>query len=763
MSKMFNQLLRKNKSNQSAVSESEIENSELESFLEECKSKLNNPDIGLITKAYNVSRQAHERVVRKSHEPYYKHCLEVARIVVNEISLDDISVAGALLHDVLDYGDGYSIKDISKIFGKEVAEIVDGVSKIGHIENSAIGTAIEVENYHKLLISLFKDVRIILIKLADRLHNMRTLDYLPLERQKIIARETLDIYSPIAYRIGIGNMKWELEDHAFKYLYRDLYDEISESLHGTRREREDYIKRFISKIDERLKNDAIIKTTNTKFKISGRPKHIYSIYNKMVNRNVKLEDMYDLFAVRIILDTDDPNLCFYVYGVVCDVYNPVPGTFKNYIYLPKKNGYKSIHTAVIGNEDKNVEVQIRTRKMHDFAEKGLAAHFVYKSRNLAVEEVLEEQKVKEWVKTVREIFESSQNLTPKELIESVNRNLFFEEIYVFTPTKELRRLPRDSSALDFAYHIHSEIGNHCIGAKVNGKIVPIDYRLKNGEIVEILTSTKEMVESNWLNYVVTTHAKYAISKSLKEKNKKLNSDGKKIWYHELKNRGITISDEDFKIVISSLRFQNEAEFYTTLAKSDIDVSRAIEFITYKLAEIKGNKTENQNGNNALNDKKNKQDLKKDPAAKAVEDVRINVNYAECCYPIPGDSIIGLIHDINKIVVHRRNCSLVQELFKVQSKNLMELSWDSIEWDDLTIEIYIAAEDRDGLINDITNLIIDNPDYNIKGIQFDVIENIFSCSLTISSPKPQLFGKLMKDLSKIEGVKAVDRKSTSESN
>lgn len=447
----------------------------LEELLTVCKEHLPVVNESLIAKAFQLSYESHKNDFRASGEPYFNHPYEVALIVAKEIPLDDVSVIAALLHDVVEDTE-IGLQFLSKEFGKEVADIVDGVTKIGGVfKGQDISQA---ENYRKLLLSMVKDVRVILVKFADRLHNIRTLEFVNPQKQRRIAKETLEIYAPFAHRFGLGRVKWELEDQAFKYLNKEAYADLAKKVNEKRREREAYIAKFSKPIEEKLK------AHNLKFSIGGRAKHLYSIYRKMINQQKSFEEIYDLFAVRIILENEDPNECYYVLGIINQHYKPIQDRFKDFISIPKKNNYQSIHNTVIGPDGRLVEIQIRTRKMHEIAEKGVAAHWKYKENLISDDTELEE-----WVNWVRDIFENStKDEATKEILASFRLNLYQDEIYIFTPKGELKRLPIDSTPVDFAFEIHTKVGNHCIGAKVNGKIVPLDTILHSGDQVEIITS-----------------------------------------------------------------------------------------------------------------------------------------------------------------------------------------------------------------------------------------------------------------------------------
>ena len=553
-------------------------------LLKDCKKYLKVYNEQKIRKAFMLCLDAHANKLRKSGEPYYTHPVEVAHIVMSEIPLDDISVISALLHDVLDEGDNFTIQDIRSEFGSDIADIVEGVHKIEHIENNNSSIADQAENYRKLLLSLFKDIRIILVKLADRLHNMRTLDYVSPQSRIKLSRETLDIYAPFANRFGLRNIKWELEDLSFKYLNNDAYTEIKSALKSTREEREEYIRDLILPIQEKLSKDDILKKLKIKFEISGRPKHIYSIYNKMIARSKPMDELHDLFAIRIILESDEPNLCFYVYGIVAGINQPVPETFKDYINTPKKNGYQSLHSAIVGPDKKIIEVQIRTRQMHELAEQGFAAHFLYKGGRIDQTSILDKRQITDWIGEVREIFENAKSGSNEELIENFRQNLFFDEIYVYTPKNEFRTLPKDATPLDFAYDIHSEVGDYFIGAKVNGKLVTIDYKLQSGDQIEIITSKKQTITSEWLKYVITPRAKQNIIKFLKDQEKTTEEEGKNIWIEKSRENSIRLNEKEFEMLIKSLKFKSPEQFYKALRNNEFAIDKAFDFINFKIRD-----------------------------------------------------------------------------------------------------------------------------------------------------------------------------------
>jgi RelA/SpoT family (p)ppGpp synthetase len=555
---------------------------ELKSFLDLCKKHIKNPNLEKIKKAFIINYEVHKDNKRVSNEEYWRHNLAVAKISLTEIHLDETSVIASLLYNIPVYSNVYNIKAIEKEFDKTIAEIINGIGKI-----NILNTHIELDNEHlekfrKLLLSLSTDVRILLIKIAVRLENMRTLQYLDLEHQKRISHETMEIYVPFANRFGIRNIKWMLEDLSFKFINKAAYDEIKSKLTLNRKQREDYVKLFSKPVQKALEKDALLQSKNITFEISGRAKHIYSIFNKIRIRQKPMEELYDLFAIRVVINSDDPMLCFYIYGLIARIYAPIPETFKDYISSPKKNGYQSIHTALLGPQRKPVEVQIRTNDMHLQSEEGLAAHFNYKRGMLPSNSIFDDTNVKVWLDSVKDLFENRHNLSSTQLLDSLKKNLFFEEIHVFTPENKLLTFPKDATPLDFAFEIHTDLGTHCISAKVNGKRVALNHKMQSGDQVEIITSKNQLPEKSWLNMVITPKAKSAINKHLKKVKAIRIDEGKKIWNDALKKENISINFLEFKKMHQELSFREQENFYYAIAEGDITVSKALDFLKYKI-------------------------------------------------------------------------------------------------------------------------------------------------------------------------------------
>lgn len=715
----------------------------LDDLLLICQKNLRKVDDNLIRRAFEFGFNAHRHDIRASGEPFFDHPYEVAKIVAKEIPLDDVSVAAALLHDVAEDTD-YEINDIRAEFGDTIADIVDGATKISDIFKSHEVT--QAESYRKMLLSMVDDVRVMLVKFADRLHNMRTLEYLPPDKQKRLAKETLDIYAPFAHRFGLANIKWELEDLSFKYLNREAYDMLVHDIKSRRREREHYVKKFAEPIEKRLKEAGF------KFEISGRPKHLFSIYNKMLKRNKSLEEIYDLFAVRIILDTDNSNDCFTVYGIASDIYTPNPERFKNYISVPKKNGYQSIHTTVFGPEGKMVEVQIRTRGMHEVAERGVAAHWMYKE-NTAIDEELSN-----WVTWVREIFESAAEgqVPTQQLMESFKLNLYQEEIYVFTPKGELKILPNGATPIDFAYEIHSKIGDHCIAAKVGGRIVPLDTQLRSGDQVEIITSKSQTPNPDWEKSCVTHKAKSHIRRWMRDEQRKAIEEGRDLWEKKVKKAKLSISEDDLNKFLAEKRLENVGMFYLGIRQEKINADEIVRMI---------------------------QDEQKHPAAVVTEEGKIGGlfdrfvssargiaggivlegkqenylhNYAKCCNPIPGDDVVGFVTTGEGIKIHRRSCRNIKLMMGMDVKRLVEVGWPLENGHMFVAAVRISGDDRPGMLSDITHAISTYLNTNIRSVNLDSEHSMFQGTFILYVKDTEHLTRILERIRKIKGVRSTER-------
>ncbi len=717
----------------------------LNRLLDVCRNNLYTFDENLIRRAFEFSWNAHVKgKPRASGEPYFSHPYEVALVVAKEIPLDDVSVASALLHDVVE-DTGYDLKSIRAEFGDGIADIVDGVTKIsGAVESHEITRA---ENYRKMLLSMAKDVRVILVKFADRLHNMRTLAFLRPEKQQRIAMETLEIYAPLAHRFGLAKVKWEFEDLAFKYLNTAEYEFISRKLNAKRREREAYIRKFIQPIKKRLEQD------DYKFEITGRPKHIYSIYNKMVKRNKPIEEIYDLFAVRVILDTPDKNDCFSVYGIVSEIYTPVPERFKDYISVPKQNGYQSIHTTVVGPEGKMVEVQIRTRQMDEVADRGVAAHWKYK------EDVkVTDRKLDEWISWVREILEqpavSSGEDAAKSFLEGFKLDLYQDEIYVFTPKGDLQVLPKGSTPVDFAFEIHSQVGTHCVGAKVNGRIVPLNTKLNSGDQIEIITSSNQNVNPDWEKFVVSRKAKAHIRRWINDETRKKAVEGEEIWTKKLKKHKLTLGEDDFVKLLRDLKYENAQRFYVAIAEEEIEPERLITRLTQQKA-VKDSSEANKPSQTFV------EIARKSSEGIVVDGSRSDwkVSYAKCCNPIPGDEIVGFVTTGEGIKIHRKNCPNLARMAGAARERIVDATWPGESSGLFVAGVSVSGMDRPGILTELTHSISSYQNTNIRSVSAEVRDAIFESQIIVYVRDKEHLERIIDKLRKVVGVTKVDRIST----
>ncbi len=708
----------------------------LENLVKICKKNLPAVNEALISKAFELSLEAHKNDLRASGEPYFTHPYEVAMIVAEEFPVDDTTIVCAMLHDVVEDTE-YNLDFMTREFGKEVSEIVDGVTKISGIFRGHEIT--KAENYRKLLLSMVKDVRVILVKFADRLHNMRTLEFVNPDKQRRIAQETLEIYAPFAHRFGLGKVKWELEDLAFKYLNREAYEELARKLKAKRKDRESFIKKFSEPIIKQLEEE------NLKYELSGRPKHLYSVYRKMVRRNKPFEEIYDLFAIRIILDTQNRNECYTTLGIVNQIYLPVPDRFKDYISIPKTNNYQSIHTTVVGLEGRLVEIQIRTKQMHEIAEKGVAAHWRYKENKTATDSELEA-----WVNGIRDIFENvSRSDQKKELMESFKLNLYQDEIYVFTPKGDLRRLPVGSTPVDFAFDIHSKVGFHCIGAKIDGKIVPLDTQLHSGDQVEIISSKNQHPNKNWIKFAKTHKAKNEIRKWLNKEEQSVVDKGVEIWEKKIKKIKLSFAPDDVLKIASANKFDNSRQFFKAIGQSTINLDEVLSATTKKdekefekAAEFQkfANVARNDIGGILVDGKKS----------------GIMYTYAKCCNPIPGDPVIGFITVGEGIKIHRKTCVNLFSLSSTDSSKLVSVQWPEAESSLFVAGISIRGKDRPGIINDISHSIVTYQNTNIKSININSSDSIFEGSVTLYVSNLDHLNRIMERLKRLGGIFGVER-------
>jgi len=707
-------------------------------------------DAKIIKKAFTVSSEAHKEMRRKSGEPYIYHPLDVAIVCVEEIGLGTTSVVSALLHDVVEDTD-WELEDIEREFGPKVAQIIDGLTKISGVFE--YGSSQQAENFRKMLITLSDDVRVILIKLADRLHNMRTLDSMPRHKQLKIASETKYLYAPLAHRLGLYAIKSELEDLYLKFMDTETYNFIVTKISETRVSRNKFIKSFIAPLENELNQQKF------HYSIKGRPKSIFSIYNKMQKQNIPFEEVYDLFAVRIIIDTpleSEKADCWQVYSIVTDYYRPNPDRLRDWISTPRANGYESLHTTVMSHTGQWVEVQIRTQRMDDIAERGYAAHWKYKDKESAATKA--GMGLDEWITQVRSLLESNDG-TAIEFMDDFRGNLFHDEVFVFTPKGDLKVLPNGATALDFAFEIHSEVGSRCIGAKVNQRLVSISHQLKNGDQVEILTSSKQKPSEDWLKSVVTSKAKAKIKDALKDEKKHFIVDGKEIVQRKLKQMKMEFSS----VVIEQLRafFETKTpmEFYYKVGKGIIDPTSIKSFKDFKQAKKQKGKSPMNQIMDELSFTKEIKNLKGADHDQLLigEDMDV-VDYvlARCCNPIPGDDVFGFVTVNEGIKIHRTSCPNALELLSNHGNRVIKARWTSQQEIAFLAGLRIVGMDRVGLINDLTKVISNELKVNMRSITVDSDNGIFEGSIKLYVHSTNHLDNLIENLSKVAGVIKVSR-------
>lgn len=700
----------------------------------------------VIRKAFDIALDAHKDQRRKTGEPYIYHPIEVAKIVANEIGLGATSIACALLHDVIEDSE-YTYEDIKKIFGKKIADIVNGLTKISVMNHQNI--SIQSENYRKLLLTLSEDFRVILIKIADRLHNMRTLESMAPDKQKKIASETVYIYAPLAHRLGFYNIKSELEDLSLKFNNPDVYFDIAERLELAKENREKYIEEFKKEVSEQLLDEGL------NFSIKGRAKAISSIYRKMLKQNVTFDEVFDNYAIRIIYKSDAKNekfLAWKIYSIVTDLYHSNPQRMRDWISQPRSTGYESLHLTVLGPDKKWIEVQIRSERMDDIAEKGVAAHYKYKegfSKNS------DEKNFDTWVTEIREVLENQQSLTTTELLDNIKLNLYSKEVFVFTPKGEIKILPIGSTALDFAFSVHSDLGTKCLGAKVNGKLVPISYVLQNGDQVDILSSQNQKPKSDWLDFVVTSKAKSKIKAILNSEKNQLVEEGKEILQRKMRHAKLNFNDEEINKMQKFFNLKTSQELFLSFQNGNLDIGDIKKYTEGKglfsnlIQRFRKSPTKNTEFTEVPDTNLNLIVFGKD-------EEKMNYSFAKCCTVIPGDKIFGFITISDGIKVHNDSCPNAINLRAQYDYRVLPAKWVNEESFKNRIKIEIEGLDRMGMINDITAVISNSMNMDMKSMSIESNNGIFLGNINLEVRNKNQLEETFKQLKNINGVSRVKR-------
>ena len=711
-------------------------------LLRHAKPFLKEGDSKFIRKAFNVALEAHNGVRRKSGEAYILHPIAVAQIAVEEIGLGTTAIAAALMHDLVE--DTYwTVEDVEREFNPKVAQIIDGLTKISGVFE--YGTSEQAENFRKMLLTLSEDVRVILIKLADRLHNMRTMDSMPRHKQLKIASETSYIYAPLAHRLGLYTIKSELEDLSFKYVDIESFNSINSKLKKTKDVRERFIRKFLVPIKKSIDD------LDYTYEVKGRTKSIYSISRKMKKQQIPFEEVFDVFAIRIILDVpleEEKMACWNIYSIVTDFYQPNPDRLRDWISTPKANGYESLHTTVMSPTGKWVEVQIRTKRMDDIAEKGYAAHWKYKDQSTNSEARLDA-----WISQVRNLLENN-NSDALDFIDEFKQNLFNHEIFVFTPTGELKVLPRGAVALDFAFEIHSAVGASCIGAKINNKLMPITYELRNGDQVEILTSSKQKVNREWLRFVVTSKAKSKIKSALREEKKRVEEEGKEIVSRKFKQLKVNVSDDKtIKEILKYFSLRTINQLYYNVGAGLI---QSKEIKGFRNSNLKPLTDKVSDAKSFENEVKKIRGVDTDMLLIGEDMDKIEYQLAGCCSPISGDDVFGFVTVNEGIKIHRTNCPNAKELMSSYGYRIVKAKWTSQQEIAFLAGLVITGMDRVGLVSDITMLISKDLKVNMRTITIDSNDGVFEGKIHLFVNDTNHLDILMDRMRNVNGVYRVER-------
>jgi len=717
---------------------------EYRALLRGLKSRIKPGDRKLLRLAFEMAADAHKTMRRKSGEPYILHPLAVARICVEEIGLGVRSSICSLLHDTVEDTD-LTLEDIQREFGNEIAKIVDGLTKIATVVD--VNASQQAENFRKILLTLTDDPRVIIIKLADRLHNMRTMDSMKPEKQLKISSETVYVYAPLAHRMGLYNIKTEMEDLAMKYLEPGPYKEIAQKLAETKRERSRYINEFVKPLHDKLVAGGF------NFEIYGRPKSIHSIWNKIKKKGVAFEEVYDLFAIRVILNSPpekEKEDCWKVYSMITDEYMPSPERLRDWLSNPKSNGYEALHTTVMGPQGKWVEVQIRTKRMNEIAEKGLAAHWKYK------EGASDESRFDKWFNQIREVL-TSNDTDSVDFLQDFKTSFLAEEIYIYTPKGDVKMLPVGATALDFAFSVHTEVGSKCIGAKVNHKLVPISHKLRSGDQVEIITSSKQKSSEDWLNFVVTAKARTKIKDSLKEEKRMIAEEGKYALQRKFEGLGVAFNNHNIEEVANHYKYGSSLELFYQIAIKNTDLKELKDF------KVSGDRLEAPKPNKPLDLKPEYQpQLPKKETELIIfgeSSDKIMYNLANCCKPIPGDDVFGFVTTGKGLTIHRTNCPNATKLLSNYGHRIVKTKWAKNKEISFLTGLKIIGMDDVGVVNKITNLISGDLRINISAITIEAKEGVFQGTIKLFVHDKEELDALVQRLKNLQGIHSVDRFDT----
>ena len=710
---------------------------------------LSKEDKELIRKAFDIAVDAHSKQRRRTGEPYIFHPIAVAKIVAMEIGLGATSIAAALLHDVVEDTE-YTLDDMEQLFGETIARIVNGLTKISRL-NKEQDASIQAENFRKMLLTLNDDVRVILIKIADRLHNMQTMDAMPAHKQVKIASETLYIYAPLAHRLGLYNIKTELEDLGLKYTEPEVFNDIVTKIKESKEDQQKYLDTFTDTLKKGLDIE------DFSYDIKGRFKSIYSIRKKMRSQNVTFDEVYDKYAIRIIFNptsTDEKFDAWKIYSIVTDYFKPNPSRLRDWISQPKSTGYEALHITVVGPDAKWVEVQIRSERMNEIAEKGYAAHFKYKQGET------KEEGLEGWLNRLKETLET-QSLNAVDFVEDFKLNLYAKEIYVFTPKGDLKSLPKNASTLDFAFSIHTDVGLKCRGAKVNGKLVPLSHTLKSGDQIEVITSSTNKPNARWLDFVITARAKTKIRAALKDEEKKIAEEGKAILQRKLRHLKITFNDKTVNELVNYFKLRTSFDLFYRIGNGAIDNTLLKAFVSQRNSTILNFfKTKlRRNPSNKQEHHIEEVTDKFDALVFGKEEGKLDYKLSKCCNPIPGDKVFGFLTINEGIKVHKQNCPNAISLQSHYAYRIIPAKWIDSTKQDFKAILHISGVDNQGIINNLTRIISNNMGVLIHSINIAGDEGVFEGKLSISVKNSPQLNKLIKSIKQLEGVKKVERVNT----